>query len=324
MDVAVDIQALSKTFHPPRGLARLRRQRPTTAVEDVTLQVLPGELFGLLGPNGAGKTTLIKMLCTLIVPSGGSATVAGYPLGDVLAIRSVVGLVVTDERSFYWRLTARRNLHFFAALHGLRGEAARRRVDAVLDAVDLLSEADRWFSDFSTGMKQRLAIARGLLHEPQILFLDEPTRSLDPVSTQRLHSLIARLQQERALTVFLITHDLAEAEKLCTRVALMHHGCIQVVGAPAGLRSALNPRRHYSLTLDALPASLVTALQQIDPLLEADSAAATLRFLAAERSRELQRILDLVHASQATIQTIDGAAPSLEQVFAHYTGDEAH
>ncbi|MEM7113344.1 MAG: ABC transporter ATP-binding protein, partial [Chloroflexota bacterium] len=244
----INIQALSKRFERPS----LRKNgEGITAVHPLTLTIPQGELFGLLGPNGAGKTTLVKMLCTLVLPTSGQATIAGYSLDQGSAIRSTVGLVLSDERSFYWRLSAQRNLAFFAAMHGLRGAKARERVVAVLRDVDLADVGKRPFGQLSSGMKQRLAIARGLLHQPQILFLDEPSRSLDPVATQNLHELIQRLRQEQGMTIFLITHDLAEAEKLCDRVGLMHKGKLGKIGSPATLRRELWTKRRYLLTIDA-------------------------------------------------------------------------
>ena len=146
--------------------------------------------WGLTGPE---KTTLIKLLCTLIAPDSGRARVMGHDLKQQEAIKYAVGLVVADERSFYWRLSVRHNLDFFAAMLNLPGPAARQRIDAVLEMVGLTAEAGRRVSELSTGMRQRLAIARGLLHQPRLLFLDEPTRSLDPLAAAHLHDLIRRL-----------------------------------------------------------------------------------------------------------------------------------
>ncbi len=236
MDAAIETQNLTKHYALSRGWRRLSRARPARAVQDVNLRIDSGELFGLLGPNGAGKTTLVKMLCTLILPTHGSATVAGFSLRRASEIRAAVGMMVSDDRSFYWRLSGRENLQFFAALYRLHGTTAHRRVDEVLEQVDMSAHANRRFSDYSTGMKQRIALARCLLHRPRILFLDEPSRSLDPSATQRLHDLLRRLIAEHTMTVFLITHDLSEAEKLCNRVAVMSNGRIRMVGEPAEMR----------------------------------------------------------------------------------------
>lgn len=294
-----------------------------TAVADINLIVPQGELFGLLGPNGAGKTTLTKMLCTLILPSSGEARVGGYSLGQTAAIRGEVGLVVSNERSFYWRLSARRNLFFFAALHGLFGAAAAQRVEAVLAAVELTEVADRRFSNFSSGMQQRLAIARSLLHRPSILFLDEPSRSLDPTATLQLHDLVRQLMARQQLTVFLITHDLAEAEKLCDRVGLMVEGRIQTIGRPADLRQQLKPQRRYLLQLDRLETAVVPALSALSPTVTVDEASRQVSFWGSERDGLITAVFDLLRADDITVQTITAEPPSLEEVFAHYTQKQA-
>lgn len=322
MTLAIDVQELSKQFEKPRGWRRIARRPPVTAVKGVTFSVPRGELFGLLGPNGAGKTTLVKMLCTLILPTSGHATVAGFPLGNDAAIRAAVGLVVTDERSFYWRLPGRENLTFFAAMHDLFGRAAEQRVEEVLAAVDLTARAEDLFSSYSSGMRQRLAIARSLLHRPQILFLDEPSRSLDPVATQRLHDLLRELAGEQEMTIFLITHDLAEAEKLCDRVAVMHEGRIQTIGRPAELRHQLSRRFQYRVQVLELPAEAGEALKPLLPDLEVSNEAGRLQLLfqASETDGTLTRVLDTLRQADVQILNIVAAPPTLEEVFAHHTG----
>lgn len=316
MNTAVTTHQLSKRYEKQEGW-RLARTTPVTAVSDITLSIPNGELFGLLGPNGAGKTTLVKMLCTLIAPSSGSATIAGYDLRQASAIRATVGLVVSDERSFYWRLSARRNLEFFAAMYGLYGRSAQTRVNQVLTDVDLLDVAQRRFGNFSSGMRQRLAIARALLHQPQILFLDEPSRSLDPTATANLHDLIRRLMAQRQMTVFLITHDLAEAEALCDRVALMHQGRVQVIGQPGELRRQLRPQRLYQVQVGVVTPAVVSSLQAICPNLTYQGQHVIFR--AAEEEGVLTAVFDHLRAQQIPIHSIEAIPPSLEEVFAHYT-----
>lgn len=269
-----------------------------TAVSNINLAIQKGELFGLLGPNGAGKTTLVKMLCTLIAPSTGDGRVAGFELAQTGDIRAAVGLVVPDERSFHWRLSARRNLTFFAAMYGINGRFAQKRIDQLLHDVDLFDVADRPFGKFSSGMRQRLAIARSLLHNPQILFLDEPTRSLDPIATEKLHTLLLRLMAERDMTAFLITHDLAEAEKLCGRVGLMNNGRLHSIGRPADLRRQLHPYRDYRI----------------------ETTEEVITFRAVEGDGELTAVIDRLRQQNVTIRSIDSEPPSLEDVFMHTMG----
>jgi len=263
-------------------------------------------------------------LCTLILPSSGSAAVAGYDLTEEHAIRAATGLVVSDERSFFWRLSVQRNLDFFASMYGLFGQRSRDRIRTVLQDVDLLDRAEQEFSNLSSGMRQRLAIARALLHEPQILFLDEPTRSLDPIATQRMHNLIMRLMRQKEMTVFLITHDLAEAEKMCQRVALMHRAQIRKIGRPEELRRHLNPKREYMVTCNLPEAIKLKELQDQVPSLKYEPAESgrlhgELRFQASENDGGLTAVMDLLRQQGVQIRAIEGAPPTLEEVFAHYT-----
>ncbi|MDD4651199.1 MAG: ABC transporter ATP-binding protein [Methanothrix sp.] len=212
-----------------------------TSLEMINLQVREGEVFGLLGPNGAGKTTLIKILCTLIFPSTGAAKVNGYDvLKESRNVRESIGYVTTDERSFYWRLTGRQNLEFFANLHNYYSKKAQNRVSELLSIVNLEKRADDPFLSYSAGMKQRLAIARGLINDPKVLFMDEPTRSLDPRAAQDARDFIHDyIVSEQEKTIFLSTHNLNEAEQLCNRIAILDEGKIKVSGKPQELKSSL-------------------------------------------------------------------------------------
>ena len=240
-DNAIETVDLTKTFAAPRGIADLLHRRTAvggvTPVDGVDLAVKEGEVFGILGPNGAGKTTLIKILCTLFLPTAGAAKVNGY---DVIResgrVRESIGLVTTDERSFYWRLTGRQNLEFFSSLHNFSTDDGREMVEELLGVVDLKDAADVRFLNYSAGMKQRMAIARGLLNDPAV----EPTRSLDPGAAQGLRDFIKEeIVKERGKTIFVSTHNLAEAEELCGRVAIFDEGKIKVIGSPNELKASL-------------------------------------------------------------------------------------
>ena len=213
-----------------------------TTLDGVSIKVREGEVFGLLGPNGAGKSTLIKILCTLILPSEGNAYVNGY---DVVAegqkARSSIGFITTDERSFYWRLSGRENLQFFATLHNLPQTQIKARIEELLDVVHLKNRADEPFLSYSAGMKQRMAIVRGLLNDPAVLFMDEPTRSLDPGAAKSLRDFIKEhIVGEKGKTIFISTHQLDEAEQLCNKVAILDEGRIKVQGSPSGLKENLS------------------------------------------------------------------------------------
>ena len=220
---ALSTDSLTHTFHMPRG--------PVEALCGVTLSVERGEFFGLFGPNGAGKSTLIRCLTTLIIPTGGQATVMGF---DVLSqadkVRQNIGLVFANENSFYGRLTGRQNLEFFAALYGLSRAASRRRIEELL-ALFGIGSPDRQYQECSAGAKQRLLLARALLHDPPVLLLDEPAKSLDPLQIARLHALLqGELQRRQGKTILFTTHQVEEAAQLAGRAAILHRGTIRACG----------------------------------------------------------------------------------------------
>ena len=197
------------------------------ALGGIDLQVGPGEVLALLGPNGAGKSSLIRIIATAIIPDGGRVLLDGFDVvKDAQAARRKIGLVLADERSFFWRLSARKNMEFFASLHGMRRKQAGPSIDAALDAVDLLDISDRRVDRFSSGMRNRLAIARALLGNPTCLLLDEPTRSLDPSSSLTVRHLVRKLADERHVAVLIATHDLHEAAAISSQVHILVRGCI--------------------------------------------------------------------------------------------------
>jgi ABC-2 type transport system ATP-binding protein len=242
---SIETRDLTKRFVLYRGfLDAIRRsedRETLTTLNKINIKVQEGEVFGLLGPNGAGKSTLIKILCTLILPSEGEAYINGY---DVVAegqrVRESLGFVTTDERSFYWRLSGRENLRFFATLYNLPQSAVRARTEELLEVVRLKHRADEPFYSYSAGMKQQMAIARGLLNDPAVLFMDEPTRSLDPGAANDLRRFIKEeIVKEKGKTIFISTHQLDEAEELCDRLAVLDEGRIKASGRPDELKSGL-------------------------------------------------------------------------------------
>lgn len=249
-EVTVALDGITKSFPVQRGwwdLLRhpLRRER-VTVLSGVSLQVRAGEFFGLLGPNGAGKTTLFKMLATLVLPDGGTGRVAGHDIVlEPSAVRRVLTPVIADERSLHWRLSARENLLLFAALHRVPAREVRARVASLLETVGLEATAEQMVGKFSSGMKQRLLIARALLARPRVLLLDEPTRSLDPVSAREFRSFLRReVAEAQGCTVLLATHNAEEALDLCDRVAILHRGRLLAVGPPADLATELERGRY--------------------------------------------------------------------------------
>jgi ABC-2 type transport system permease protein len=251
VNLAIETIHLTKRYPPRSGWRSLLRpaaEPGVLAVDDVSLAVAPGEIFGLLGPNGAGKSTLVRLLCTLVLPNAGQARICGHDLADEVAVKSCVGLAGGEERSFYWRLSGRENLHFYGTLQGLSPSYVTRRISELERTLDLSAALTGRFDRLSTGMRRRLDVARALLHSPAVLFLDEPTRSLDPNAVACLHEQI-RTIAGAGHTVFLVTHQLDEAEALCDRIAIMHQGRLRAVATVGELRRALFPQRRYVLTV---------------------------------------------------------------------------
>jgi ABC-2 type transport system ATP-binding protein len=212
-------------------------RRTVTALDGLDLEVGRGRVFCLLGPNGAGKTTLVKVLATLVLPDGGRAMVEGHDVAyEPGPAKRAVGYAVSDERSFYWRLTGRQNLEFFGALYGLRGRARERRIDELLRIVGLDEAADLRFNGYSTGMRQMLGFARALLADAAILLVDEPTRSLDPQAADRIRSFLREeLAGRQGKTILWATHDLGEAADCADDIAVISRGRIRLRGPAASL-----------------------------------------------------------------------------------------
>ncbi|MBA2683234.1 MAG: ABC transporter ATP-binding protein [Gemmatimonadaceae bacterium] len=266
--LAVVLDGISKAFPVRRTWGEMVRHpllRPRAPVlQNVSLAVAEGEFFGLLGPNGAGKTTLFKMLATLVLPDEGTATVGGY---DVVAesskVRSVLAPVIADERSLYWRLTAFQNLELFAKLQGMRGTAIKARVDEVLGVVGLTDTKEKIVAAFSSGMKQRLLIARALVASPRVLLLDEPTRSLDPISARGFRTFLRdEISGRQGCTVLLATHSADEVLELCNRVAVLDRGRLLATGTTTSLARDLGEERYALFTRDATHPALAALVQR--------------------------------------------------------------
>lgn len=231
----------------------------TKAVDNLTLEVQAGEIFGFLGHNGAGKTTTVRLLNGVLEPTSGSARVLGLdPQAEGPALRARTG-VLTETPSLDERLTARDNLSIYADLYGVPVAQVNEHVNAMLTEFDLADRADEKVGGYSKGMKQRLALARALLHKPEVLFLDEPTAALDPVAARAVNELVENLARREGCTVFLCTHNLVEAQKMCDRVAVMEHGHLVASGTPSELTRQYVKRLDVDLEVD--PAQRDLALQ---------------------------------------------------------------
>ncbi|HEY1429109.1 MAG TPA: ABC transporter ATP-binding protein [Candidatus Tumulicola sp.] len=245
---SIVVRDVGKRFPLPNSMRDLlgARKRYKDVLHDVSLTVQRGELLGLLGPNGVGKTTLMKMMATLTLPDTGSIEIEGIDIRRHPAkARELIGYCTSDDRSFYFRLTARENLSFFGALAGLHGKRLQQRIEETLAQVGLTDAIDRRFGGFSTGMRQRLIVARALLADPPILFFDEPTRAIDPIHSDELRRTIRDdLVGRDGKTVVLATNILEEAWAICDRVAIVNHGTIVAIGPPSELDPGTRTTRY--------------------------------------------------------------------------------
>lgn len=294
----------------------------TVAVRDLSLEVEAGEVFGLLGHNGAGKTTTIRLLTGVLLPDAGTITVLGYsPVTDGTAVRARCG-VLAESPGFDERLTARENVAFFAELFGLPRSEASRRITSLLEEFGLADRADERVSAFSKGMKQRLALARCLLHDPELLFLDEPTAGLDPVAAHEVHELIHKLSR-RGRTVFLCTHNLAEAQRLCDRVAVLRRGQLVALGTPAELAHRFGHRQRLEIEVE--PGQVATALEALSGLVPPEQVTAQdggVIAVAGIAREEVPRLIEALVRMQVPIYRVTPHESSLEDVYLTLYGEE--
>ena len=328
---AIRTRGLTKTFPAKRRsildlVKRQPKKPPFTALQGVDLEVRRGELFGLLGPNGAGKTTLVKILSTLLLPSEGDAVVAGLDVRkDANAIRKKVGVVLGGDRALYWRLTARENLWYFSQLYDMPGRVARPRIEEVLAQVDLVDRADDRVENYSKGMKQRLHIARGLLTDPEILLLDEPTIGLDPHAARSLRALVRKLVDEMGRTVVLTTHYLYEADELSDRIAVLHKGRVIALDTGAALKARHAGEQAVLVRVRDAPAGLEARLRKVAGVADvrkvADHDADAYRLTGKVSEADLGLVATEVAASGARLVGLQVEAPTLEDVFVALTGE---
>lgn len=236
---AINANSLSKTFHTKTGLWK-NKHKTIEAVRGISFSINRGEVFGLLGPNGAGKTTTVKMLTTLLLPTDGTANILGFDVvNQTTEVRKHIGFSFSGSRGLYNRLTANQNLKYFAELYAMEPDVSRKRIPELMELVGLAGRGDDRVETYSSGMAQRLHLARALLHDPEILFLDEPTVGIDPVGSRDLRKTIKNLIS-LGKTILLTTHYMAEAEELCERIAIINHGEIIVSDTPDALKKQIS------------------------------------------------------------------------------------
>ncbi len=323
---AIEVRDLHRVFRATIGTIR-RKTREVVAVDGISFDVRDGELFGLLGPNGAGKTTTVKMLTTLLIPTSGSATILGHDIvKNADAIRSRIGFIFGGERGLYWRLSAKDNLRYFADLYHVDPDVAKQRLPELLELVGLSGREDERVEGYSRGMRQRLHVARCLLHDPQVLFLDEPTMGLDPVGARDLRQVINNLVAQDK-TVLLTTHYMFEADALCERVAVINHGKIVALDTPEGLKRHVEDLSVIELEVFGIAPKMVDLLRQIPDVhtvsVENRDQKQALRVHSHLGSAIVPQIMQRLDGNGVSIGRVTVREPTLEDAYVRLVGGEA-
>ena len=305
--LAIDARDVTKTFR-----SGWLRRRETHALRGVSLAVPRGAIWGLLGPNGAGKTTLLSILATLLTPDGGSVTVLGHDvLREAAALRRRLNMA-SGRPSFLWSLRVDEIIAFYGRLYGLHGAALRRRVDELVALYELVPFRRVQYSELSTGLKQRVALAKSLVNDPELLFLDEPTLGLDPDVSGRVRQHIARLRREHGITIVLTTHYMREAEELCDEIAFIKAGRIPARGTSGELKRRIRLGEVIALKLD--PAT-VPWLAEAPGVLRCVAADGWVECTVDEAEKRLPELLRALHADGVVVKNVQVREPDLEEVF---------
>ena len=291
-----------------------------TAVNGVSFAVEEGEVFGLLGPNGAGKSTLIRMLTTLIPPTSGSAVINGFDVSrQADDVRRSIG-VIPQAMTSDIELSARENLLIYAKLYGVRRERRTRLIAELLEAVELTQWADKPVKQLSGGMRRRVEIARGLVHEPRIFFLDEPTTGLDPVSRVAVWEMLRKIKEERSLTVLITTHYMDEADRLCDHIAIVDHGELKALDSPLRLKASIAGRNVLDVSFASVPEGWQERLEAL-PGVESVTRHDTVFRVASGNGPDTTRALLAVAAEAGLpVHSLSVQSTTLDDVFVHYTG----
>jgi ABC-2 type transport system ATP-binding protein len=319
----VEATDLKRTYRTSTGTFR-RKWKDVEAVRGVSFEIEKGELFGLLGPNGAGKTTTIKMLITLLIPTAGTARVLGYDVvKDAREVRKRIGYVFGGERGVYERLSGWDNLRYFAELYGVPPDEQKPRIESLLELVGLKGREQERTEGYSRGMKQRLHVARGLLHDPPVIFLDEPTIGLDPVGARELRGTIAALV-DAGKTVLLTTHYMFEADALCDRIAVINKGDIVAHGTPSDLKHGVAEGAIVEVEVFGLPDGTVERVRELNGV----------RSVSVEEREQAQVLIvqtgadvELTHAilgrlNGANVGRVSRREPTLEDAYVALVSEE--
>ena len=308
----IEVKSLTKMFNK------------FTAVDDISFDVKKGEIFGLLGPNGAGKSTTLRMLSTLARPTKGTALIGGFDIAkDDNEVRKLIG-IVSEKMIMYNRLTAKENLWFFGSLFNIPKDVLNKRIDDLLELVQLTKWKNAQVGTFSTGMRQRMNVVRALLNLPQVLFLDEPTLGLDPQSSVEIREFIKKLNRENGTTVVITTHMMVDADLLCDRIAIVDHGKIVALDTSANLKRTISgaDTTIISLEISNLSPEIITALRELD-CVDAVTQENTLNLrIIVHGSEAFDSVIDKVRTMGGKISSMQNLQPSLEDVFLHITGHQ--
>ena len=326
---AIEVSNLRKEFivNKKNGFFNRKKERKVfTAVDGISFNVKYGEIFGFLGPNGAGKTTTIKMISTLLMPTSGKIKVDGIDVvKNPREVLKNMGTVLTGERSIYWKLTGRENLEYFASMYGITGKKAKEKIDYLLKRLDLFKRADETVEKYSTGMKQRVALAKALLADPKILILDEPTSGLDPQSALNLRQLILEIKEE-GRTVLLTTHYMEEADYLSDRIAIIDHGKIIALDTPDNLKKSLNRTNVLILELNKWDRSIENSIKDIDSVKNISSKFNDfsqrweIKIHIENGSKTISQVIENIVKHGIDITNFKKEEPTLEDVFLDLTG----
>ncbi len=324
MAQAVEASALRKQYITTRGVFR-RERVERDALRSIDLSIEPGELFGLLGPNGAGKTTMVKIFTTLLLPTSGSARILGLDVvSNPWAVRRRIGFVFGGERGLYWRLSGLDNLRYFADLYQIPPDVSRKRIAQLIERLGLTGRERDRVELYSRGMKQRLHLARGLLNDPEVLFLDEPTIGLDPVGARELRQIVRELS-DGGKTIFLTTHYMFEADAICDRIAVIKKGSIVAQGTPSSIKRTVENQGVVEFEVVGMPEAAAAELRRLPGVTSVSIAEHELAQVVtvhcarpAEVMTQLGLVLDWVKP-----QKISSREPTLEDAYVQLIGDSA-
>lgn len=313
MTIFVDVQGLQKQYQPPDGVFALGKEAP------VNFQIQKGEIFSLLGPNGAGKTTCINIMSTLLTPTAGDVTINGHSVRNApLKAKQQIG-VVPQELALYPTLTARQNLEFFGRMYGMGGKSLRQRSDEVLETIGLTDRANDKIETYSGGMKRRVNIGIGLMHRPEMVFLDEPTVAIDPQSRRAILDTVKTLN-DQGMTVLYTTHYMEEAEELSDRVGIIDHGKIIALGSIGELVQQVGEKDTLSFKVGTVSDDVVAAVQTLPGVDAVSVNDGVLEVVAGRGRKTLPSVINVLNEKGVVMNSVEVKEPNLEAVFLHLTG----